>query len=227
MSSVANKKEGLYQHLNDLVSERADLVRQAIKEYDAADDSLEKKSILNKSLIEHLDVILSEESWDDSLFLRNLIKPYRDIYKKALLERKVLDKKLSPPEVIRKEINENQCEIFILLYQVDGYNISGWNKQIRMLVNSRVTRPVYSEEETIRKVLRARLQKPGDAYLVSIIDKEMVLQLEQGLRRVDRYQQPLVYLGNDALGEDCFLEFVHMGNRYPICKCEISASALL
>ena len=213
--------------LQQLLQTQTQLIQAAIDEFNAEPTSDIARQALNNKLIDYLQPIIDEPRWQESLLLRNMLSDYQALYSQALQQRDSFANSGISSVDRRSLIKDDQVEIFILLYQVNGYDLSRWNTQLEMLLQKNLMRPMYATEEGVNIVLRARLLKTNDAYIVAIIQRDKLLELSQGLRQVDRYDQKLVYLADHALASDSFVEFVHLKNRYPIVNGRIAASELL
>src|SRR5437879_3664634 len=80
-----------------------------------------------------VDHVVEGGDWNSSLFLRNTIKPLMAIKAEALAELDQLQIKAGEKSVNIQAAAENEVEVYISLFQSDGYNISKWAMQLRSL----------------------------------------------------------------------------------------------
>ena len=177
--------------------------------------SVEDKTGLLQTVIETVNHVSDAGDWQSSLFLRNTIKPLMQIKAEAELELAKLSVKADDTEMKAKPLSELEVEVYVSLFQSDGYNISKWAMQLRSLDRYVVGRPVYQSEEGVQARLRARTQaSANEAYAVVIVKKTEILSAATGAVLKDQFGHPLVTLKEKALKLGRIAAFVHQGVRY-------------
>lgn len=180
------------------------------KEHLSKDD----KAGLLKAVISAIDHVVSAGDWNSSLFLRNTIKPLLAIKAEAEAELDHLHIKVSDKSIKIHPATENEVEVYISLFQSDGYNISKWAMQLRSLDRYVVGRPVYKNEADVKKRIRLRNAAANEAY-VAVIVKKMDVQSDPFTAPLkDQFDHPLLLLKETALKHGRIVAFVHQGMRY-------------
>jgi len=85
---------------------------------------------------------------------------------------------------------------------------------LRSIKSYLLGRPVYQNEIDVQKVIRAKLAKTSEAYIVVAIDKTSIRNEPHLPPRMDRYKNTLLTLKEGSVTADNIIEFVHMGKRY-------------
>lgn len=211
-----HKSRALKQKLLDCIDQEAKQFSDVTREFfDKEQLSSEDKTGLLKAIIAAVDHVLAADDWDSSLFLRNLIKPIVAIKEEAQAE---LDKtaiKNSEKKIVVIPAAAHEVEVYISLFQSDGYNMSKWAMQLRALSRYVVGRPVYQYEADVKKWMRLRANLPTEAYVTVIVQQSDIQSdpLRAALR--DRYDHPLLQLKETALQQHGrIVAFVHQGTHY-------------
>ncbi len=176
--------------------------------------SKEDKTGLLNAVIATVDHVLDGGDWESSLFLRNTIKPLIAIKAEAIAELDRLQMKAGEQSITIKPASEDETEVYISLFQSDGYNINKWAMQLRSLDRYVVGRPVYKNQTDIEKRIRLRNAVGNEAYVVVVVKKNDV-QLDQSTASLkDQFDHPLLLLKETALKNGRMNAFVHQGMRY-------------
>ena len=176
--------------------------------------SKEDKTGLLNAVIATVDHVVSAGEWDSSLFLRNTIKPLIAIKAEAQAELERLQLKANEKSVVIKAASDNEVEVYISLFQSDGYNISKWAMQLRSLDRYVVGRPIYKTEGDVEKRIRLRNAGGNEAY-VAVVVRQMDVQSDQFAAPLkDQFDHPLMTLKEIALNNGRINAFVHEGKRY-------------
>lgn len=133
--------------------------------------SKEDKTGLLNAIITTVNHVINENDWNSSLFLKNIIKPLIAIKTEAELELSKLEVKANKITV-NQAILADEAEVYISLFQSDGYNIGKWAMQLRSLDRYIVGRPVYQNEADIEKRIRLRAGAGNEAFVVVIVKKK-------------------------------------------------------
>ena len=168
-----------------------------------------------QKVIDCVDTIEAAGDWESSLFLRNIIKPIKQVREDAQALLAELADAVVTQASLRSGITENQQLLFISLFQAKGNDMAGWQLQLRSIDRYWVGRPVYEEESCCQKVLRIKDNTQNEAYAAVIVDKEMIQSSgEFDVERKDRYGNILVMLKPNAITADQVIEFFHEKKRY-------------
>ena len=111
---------------------------------------------------------------------------------------------------------ENEIEVYISLFQSDGYNINKWSMQLRSLDRYVVGRPVYQHEADAQKRVRLReAATANEAYVVVAIKKSDIQPANAFATTLkDQFDLPLLSLKETAVRNGRINAFVHQGKRY-------------
>lgn len=218
MFKVPAASSEMYQELHDLLQQQQALLQDAVAKFQASDRTEQHKQTLNTKIVMALEPIVHDQRWQQTAFMRNLVAAYVETYEQACEQDTKFSQKLASPAMRRQQLQEGQCEIFIHLYQTDGYDLTRWDLQLSMLLQSRMTRPIYGAESDIQQVMRARMSQANDAYVIAIIKNTDLLADLTGLKQEDSLGQPLIYLNDQALCQENLIELVHLNKRYPVVK---------
>lgn len=175
---------------------------------------------LLRAVIDTVNHVCDAGDWESSLFLRNTIKPLTQIKAEAETELAKLSAKAEDKvSEHAKPLSKDEVEVYVSLFQSDGYNISKWSLQLRSLDRYVVGRPVYGSETDVLARLRARGQAAGnEAYVIVVVKKTDVLPKGDSK---DQYDYPLITLKEKALKSGRIIGFVHQGTRYQFVEGQL------
>lgn len=174
--------------------------------------SKEDRQGMLTSVITTIDHVLAAGDWNSSLFLRNTIKPLMAIKSEAEIELSKLEIKAVEKSVVVQAIAPDEREVYISLFQSDGYNTGKWAMQLRSLERYVIGRPVYQHQEDAEKRVRLRAATGSEGFVVVII-KETDLQSPVSTTK-DQFDSPLLSLKETALRNGRIVAFVHQNVRY-------------
>ena len=176
--------------------------------------SKEDKTGLLQAVIAAVDHVCEAGDWESSLFLRNTMKPLLQIKSEAELELAKLTKKAEAQSVEETPLSEHEVQVYVSLFQSDGYNVSKWAMQLRSLDRYVIGRPVYEKEEAVLARLRARDQAAvNEGYVTVVVKKTDILPTHKEAP-TDQFGQPLVILKEKALKFGRISAFMHQEVRY-------------
>ena len=209
------KGQDLKQKLLDCLDKEARQFSEIARTYFSKDIlSKEDKTGLLNAVIMTVDHVLEGGDWNSSLFLRNTIKPLTAIKVEALAELEQLQMKAGEKSITTQAASENEVEVYISLFQSDGYNISKWAMQLRSLDRYVVGRPIYKNEVDVEKRIRLRGAVGNEAYVAVVVKKTDVQADQFAAPLKDQFDHPLLLLKEVALKNGRINAFVHQGTRY-------------
>src|SRR3990167_2855785 len=208
------KSRDLKQKLLECVDKEARQFSEVARSY-FVKDHLSKEDIkgMLTAVINTVDHILTGGDWNSSLFLRNTIKPLMALKTEAELELSRLEMKAEEKAVTVQAAAENEVEVYISLFQSDGYNVCKWAMQLRSLDRYIVGRPIYRNQADVEKRIRLRATGGNEAY-VAVIVKKTDIQADGPAPLKDQFEHPLLLLREMALRNGRVVAFVHQGIRY-------------
>lgn len=173
----------------------------------------DKVGLLN-AVIAAVDHVLTAEDWTSSLFLRTLIKPLVAIREEAEAELHHYHIKTGEKAHTVAPSAEDEIEVYISLFQSDGYDMGKWALQLRALSRYVVGRPIYQNEADVLRWMQLRAFSPTEAYVAVIVKKRDIQTDPQRGQLKDRYDHPLFQLKETATQHGRVVAFVHQGVRY-------------
>jgi len=209
------KGQDLKKKLLECLDQEARQFSEIARTYFAKENlSKEDKTGLLNAVINTVDHVTSAGEWDSSLFLRNTIKPLIAIKAEAQAELERLQLKAGEKSVTVQAASENEVEVYISLFQSDGYNISKWAMQLRSLDRYVVGRPIYKTEADVSNRIRLRNAGGNEAYVAVVVKKTDVQSDQFAAPLKDQFDHPLILLKEVALKNGRINAFVHEGMRY-------------
>jgi len=187
-------------------------------------------SKLRDQLLQTVDNAIEKGRWDNSLFLKNILKQLQEL-------REYIIKELgetAPTEVvdiqqrIRKIIQEKEGyqRVYIALYQTESDRLDRWLVTIKLLAGGySVSRPIYASETEIQSMLREKNGK-GDAYVVVWVKQSDILPPQEGMPLKDRWGHDLLHLKDSFFRLENVIEFVLNGRRYHLADHGLKLSDL-
>jgi intracellular multiplication protein IcmQ len=166
---------------------------------------------INETILQAIDKLLAAGDWEGSLFLRNAAKPLRQAREEIIK----IQQKLQAPadkQYIAPIVGEDMMVVYVSLYQSNGFDLAGWERQLQSLTSYTQGRPIYQNEDEINRAIRARLVPTSEAYIKVAIKKAAILT---GLKQLnDKLNQPLLNVSEGAILPTNILEFVHAAKHY-------------
>lgn len=204
-------KKKLLECLDTEARQFSDIARQYFEKQNL---SKEDKLGLLTAVIATVDHVLSSGDWESSLFLRNTIKPLIAIQAEAQAELDHLQRKAGEKLFNIQPPTDNEVEVYISLFQSDGYNISKWAMQVRSLDRYMIGRPVYKNESDVEKRIRLRNAGGNEAYVAVIVKKTDIQSDQFSAPLKDQFDHPLITLKETALKNGRITKFIHEGKSY-------------
>lgn len=212
---VSGNNDALKQHLLDSVKQqKANFMTIAKEFYQKGHRSREEYIQLTDAIIQAVDNVLNENSWDDSLFLRNTLKPLKEIREEAIRLKQEATMTVEEHKMSLRGLTEDEMFAYISIFQSDGQNLRKWELQLNSIRSHLLGRPVYENEDDVQKVMRQKVIQTSEAYIVVAIKKEDVQNFAYQASRVDRLGNPLLTLKESAVKPENIFEFIHQGKRF-------------
>ncbi len=161
-----------------------------------------------------VDRVLAAGDWEESLFLRNSVKPLKKMRDEAIALKEQLVGEKNEIQIATPAIKENMQAIYVSLFQNGGDSIKKWEMQLRSIDRYLLGRPVYLSEENVRKMIRRKLVQTSEAFLVMAVNQAHIIDDGFIAPRVDRNESPLAKIAEGGLKAENIIEFVHQDNRY-------------
>ena len=177
----------------------------------------EQKEVIRKAL----DEAIKSGPWDKSSFLRAIGKNLNEIRDNFVSRANSFGKDRAKAEASlasRLALRSNQLEVFISLYSADGVNIQSWERIIINLPRQMISRPIYTEEEHVKSMLKTKENKLNEAYVAIYVNKTDVIPLPPDKAIVDKLGNSLLALKDKSLDVGNITRFVHDSGVYQLTR---------
>ena len=214
------KNDDLKRRLLECVNnEKSNFLNLAEDFYGQQQRSEESYLQFCKAVIATIDNVLTAGDWEDSLFLRNTVKPLKKIREEALeLLQQISGDTSNVKNSEIPTLSEDTVALYISIFQNNGHNLPQWELQLQSITSHLLGRPVYQNEEDMQKAIRLKLAQTSEAYIVVAVKRSAIQSELYQPQRLDRNGNPLVTLTDSAVSPENILEFVHQGKRYHFLK---------
>ncbi len=177
---------------------------------------------LARLVVDTVDSVLENKECDDSLFLRNTVKPLKEMRERALKLLVELEaQEASAEALLRPKLGPDMVPIYILVFQSQGYDLEKWAQLLRSIGSYVLGRPVYESETDVQKVIHIKMSQEQEGY-VKVGVAQMALKASAELpEREDRYGNRLLSLPAGSVSSENILEFVHGKKSYHFIKGEL------
>lgn len=166
-----------------------------------------------QAIVDAVDEILAQGNWDDSLFIKNSLRPLKDIREQAqkIIELEKTKANAKVPSFIGRNKKMAYKKVYIALFQSRGYELKQWELQLRSIDSHLVGRPIYLNENEVQAAIRLKNAPDQEAY-IEVEVPESKIQSEGA--REDRFGQALISLAQGAITPNQIRSFVHAGKHY-------------
>lgn len=206
------------QLLADIEQENA-LFVEKLQEF-SKDQTRAKEDYINlaKSVIASVDNILGRADYEESLFLRNAIRPLKRIREQAAELLVECDKQQQSEGYAVPMLQKDMVPVYIHLFQSQGHDLDSWAQLLRSLGRYVLGRPIYKQEEDVKSAIRAKMSNEQEGYVIVAVPAPLLEASNNASPRRDRFGNPLVTLPAGVIDTQHILEFVHGKKRYHFVK---------
>lgn len=207
--------EALKQQLFDSVCHGKSQVSEIARTfYGKEQQTKEDYLAFSDAIVAEVDRVLEAGDWNDSLFLRNTVKPLEDIREEALNLQEQVRLSSGEQKLTLRDLEDDEVLVYISVFQSEGHNIKRWELQLNSLRRHLLGRPVYENEEDVRKVIRQKLIQISEAYVAVAIKRSDIQNFAHQVKRVDRRGNTLLTLKESAVQPENIFKFVHQEEQY-------------
>ncbi len=167
-----------------------------------------------QKIIETVDRLLEAGDWDSTLFLRGMIRPFKEMREDTLALIEELAGQSNRHETLQTTLVEGTQVVFISLFSAQGHDLKQWELLLRSIDRYVLGRPIYQEEADVEKLVRLKTSKTSEAYIRVVVQKKNIQSDLFGVKRTDRHGSPLLLLAAHAVQPENIREFVHEGKHY-------------
>ncbi len=160
---------------------------------------------------------LEHGPWATSALLRVLGKKLQSIYdafEADVGSQKEAASKKESEHHSRRSLAEGQQEVFVALYSSDGSNLKSWEQILINLPRQMISRPIYENEEEIKKAIRSRDNSVNEGYVAVYIDTRSILAFPADRVPKDKLGTALLSLKDKSLSLNHIIRFVHKSGVY-------------
>lgn len=108
--------------------------------------------------------------------------------------------------------NQDEPDIFVALYQVDGSNLEKWAYALSTIAFQGVFRPIYSKEEDVCKIIQTKENRTSEGYAVITISSSAIVYSAK--ENLDRLGNTLLHVKPGSLQSKNIKRFVHLSGQY-------------
>jgi intracellular multiplication protein IcmQ len=118
----------------------------------------------------------------------------------------------------QEALRASQQQIFIALYSSEGSNLQSWERILANLPRQLISRPIYTDEESVQSLIRSKENKVNEAYVVAYISQADILNLAAEKIPIDKFGKSLLSIKDRSLSLDNVTRFVHLSGTYRYLK---------
>ncbi len=173
------------------------------------------------AILEALDNAIKTGPWGESNFLRVIgknLQEIRDNFANRLSASSLDESSSDINPANRIKLGPGQQEVFISLYSSEGSNLQSWERLIANLSRQVISRPIYSDEEAIKFLIKSKENKINEAYVAIYINQADILVMSQEKMPKDKFGKPLMSLKDRAISLNNITRFVHFSGTYHYYK---------
>jgi intracellular multiplication protein IcmQ len=167
-----------------------------------------------EEVITAFDRLLAAGDWNNSLFLRNAIKPLKNLREQACQLREQLLGHVKSEAIVAPVLAPEMMKVYIAIFQYKAHNSKDWEAQLRSLPQYILGRPIYRDESAVQQALRAKQVQTSDAYVCVGIPEAAIQTGEFHPLQIDKQGNSLLQLVSGSVKSENILEFVYQNGRY-------------
>ena len=168
-----------------------------------------------KQVVEHLDTLIQNKSWESSLALKVLqrrIIAYRD---SLVDDIEVYEEK---PDIVIEQssvIADDEQAVYICLYKNFADDISKWQAELGRFGHNILGRPIYAEESHALTFIESKADKKPEGFVEVWMKKTDIIRLPPERMLYDRFNHALLSIKPGVLTKKNIKFFTHgLGVKY-------------
>lgn len=167
-----------------------------------------------EEMITAFDRVINAGDWESSLFLRNTVKPLKNMREEAQRLRDQILGNVKAETIAAPTLAPDMMKIYIGIFQNKAHNYRDWESQLRGLAQYILGRPIYREELAVQQAIRNKLVQTSDAYVCVGVPKTAIQTDGFSPSQIDRQGNALLQLMPGAVRSENILEFVYQDKHY-------------
>ena len=175
---------------------------------------------LKDQLLKTVDHVIEKGRWDNSFFLKNILKQLQELREYIVRELTDSDLDINQRKAAHQQLQTITQEksghqrVYIALYQSEADRLDRWVIVIKTLISYGITRPIYATEAEVQGMIRDK-QGKGDAYVTVWVKETDILSSSlEGATLKDRSGNNLLRLREGFFRLENVVEFVLDGQHY-------------
>jgi intracellular multiplication protein IcmQ len=178
-------------------------------------DAALREPELQQEFFTTLDSFLHTKKWQEKPLLQAIAQGLRKTYDSLQEhERKKTPDAKELKAAALAEQRANMMQVFISLYQADGFNLKKWAALLEVISDLSASRPIYQQENDVRAVIRLKEQKQNEGYASVYIQPKATLAVAKGQTAQDKAGHDLVFVKERTLRLENIIYFEHVTGRY-------------
>ncbi len=165
---------------------------------------------INRKLVNLLDKLLDDGSWDASPLLRisaKQIQKVRDEAKSLLDSTKLITE--TEEMIDSNALPEGHAFVYVYMFLSDGDKLERWRQLILSLPGHTLSRPTYLNERDVINRIKARGSRKQEGYVKIVVKDENIIKGYAGRGEHDPYGNELITVKEGSITKEHILEFVH------------------
>lgn len=159
-----------------------------------------------------LDEAMAAGPWGTSPFLTLIGKKLQTIRDDFLRQQQTANSdtnETSTEMSDRLALRANMIKVYVALYANDGGTLDSWERVILNLSSHLTSRPIYTNEDDVKALIRSKPNPVNDSYASFYINPEHIIPQPPEKTLTDKLGKPLTILKHDAISLHNLDSFVH------------------
>lgn len=159
-----------------------------------------------------LDDAIEKGPWDKSNFLKIVGAGLRELQEKMRREfaqTTVVKASMKTARMAEAARNESDQLVYVAIYSTEGTNLSSWERVLNNLPKQIVSRPIYTNEEDARQIIRTKENRNNEAYALVRIRAQDIIPLNTEKMPVDKLGKPLITIKDKSITIDHIEKLFH------------------
>ena len=206
----------LRQHITQVALAENEKLKQRLSDYQASGShDIEDAKALSREIIAMSDRVLQIEGWEDSLFLRNVMKPLQEAKANAEAFIEEHDDSIGHThEDMARKIQSDEQMVYMTLYQTGASHHLDWLTQLNTIEKTLLGRPVYFDEHAARGMIRSKIDRSADAYIMLHLNSALIDSIKNEQENTDNNGFEFITLQPSMLTTEHIVELVYKDQRY-------------
>lgn len=180
------------------------------------------KEELNRAIniLKILNKAIESGPWTKSIYLRGTGKKLREIRDRFKSQcdltedlEATLETAMEPRGNAKTKLKD-LTKVYISLYTTPGTEIKNWERLLNTIGNSIITRPVLKNERDVRELIRSKVNKKNEAYVVAYVNPTDMIEMHSAHAPRDALGHELIMLKSGSIQLENIKSFYHISGWY-------------